>query len=409
MQSGEDARVPSITGFKQLSIYLHIPFCGTRCTYCAFNTYTHAEAMIPAYVRAMCRELSWFEPYTESGDLPALHTIYLGGGTPSLLSPAQIAEILNSCRSAFDVAPDAEITVEANPGSIDGDYLSQLRATGVNRLSIGMQSAHASELHMFARQHDADTVARTIIDARRAGFDNLSLDLIYGVPNQTLDMWRTSVEAALALWPDHLSMYALGLEAGTPMARWVESGSLPAPDDDLTADMYELADSLAHTAGLDQYEISNWARPGFACRHNLQYWRNAPYLGIGAGAHGYAADIRYEVVRPIQRYIDLAMRQSAPLPFPLMETVEQQEVIDATGQMAEHMMMGLRLVNEGVSIEGFQQRFGVSLFEQYGEEIDWLTHYGLLRRDGDSLLLTARARLLSNQVFVRFVAETAQS
>jgi oxygen-independent coproporphyrinogen-3 oxidase len=405
MQSGEGARVASVTGFKQLSLYLHVPFCGTRCTYCAFNTYTNAEGLIPTYVTAMCRELSWFKAYD---DMPPLHTIYFGGGTPSLLTPAQIDAILLACHQAFDVTPDAEITVEANPGSIDGDYLAQLRATGVNRLSIGMQSAHARELRMFARQHDADAVMHTVSAARRAGFDNLSLDLIYGVPHQTLDMWQASVEAALALEPDHLSMYALGLESGTPMARWVERGWLPTPDDDLATDMYDLADSLTRAAGLDQYEISNWARPGFACRHNLQYWRNAPYLGIGAGAHGYAADIRYEVVRPIQRYIDLAMQQTAPRPFPLTETIEHYEAIDLSGQMAEHMMMGLRLVKEGVSLDRFQQRFGVSLVERYGEEIDWLTRYGLLRREGDSLLLTERARLLSNHVFVQFLTENSE-
>jgi oxygen-independent coproporphyrinogen-3 oxidase len=379
------------------SLYLHIPFCGTRCTYCAFNTYTNVEALIPAYVAALCRELSWL------GTGQPVHTIYFGGGTPSLLSPSQVADILAACHRAFDVSPDVEITLEANPGSIGDDYLSRLRATGVNRLSIGMQSAHAQELKLFARQHDVGAVVETVSAGRRAGFDNLSLDLIYGVPHQTLEMWRASVEAALALNPDHLSMYALGLEAGTPMAKWVERGWLPVPDDDLAADMYDLADALACEAGLSQYEISNWAKPGFACRHNLQYWRNRPYLGLGAGAHGYAAGIRYEVVRPIQRYVDLAMQQDAPLPFPFTPTVEHHERIDEVGAMAEHMLTGLRLIEEGVSVEGFQQRFGVPIQDVYGEQLDWLTRYDLLRQDGDRLRLTARARLLSNQVFLRFM------
>jgi oxygen-independent coproporphyrinogen-3 oxidase len=387
------------------SLYLHIPFCGTRCSYCAFNTYTHVEALIPAYVAGLCRELSWL------GTGQPVHTIYFGGGTPSLLSPSQVADILAACQRAFDVPPDVEITLEANPGSIGDDYLGRLRETGVNRLSVGMQSAHAQELKLFARQHDVDDVARTISAARRAGFDNLNLDLIYGVPYQTLDMWRVSVEAALALGPDHLSLYALGLEAGTPLAKWVERGWLPAPDDDLAADMYDLADSLVCQAGLSQYEISNWARPGFACRHNLQYWRNQPYLGLGAGAHGYAAGIRYEVVRPIQRYIDLAMQpvDAAPLPFPLTPTVEHHERIDDAGAMAEHMLTGLRLVEEGVSAEGFRQRFGVPIQDVYGEQLDWLTRYDLLRQDGDRLRLTARARLLSNQVFLRFITNLNSS
>jgi oxygen-independent coproporphyrinogen III oxidase len=351
------------------------------------------------YVEAMCRELTWLAARTTQ----PIHTIYFGGGTPSLLPSEQVEKILNTCRHGFQVTPDAEITLEVNPGSIDGSYLYRLHESGVNRLSIGMQSAHAQELRLFARQHGVDAVARTIEDARRAGFDNLSLDLIYGVPHQTLEMWRDSVAAALALKPDHLSMYALGLETGTPMARWVDRGWLPTPDDDLAADMYELADAMARDYGLIQYEISNWARPGFACRHNLQYWRNEPYLGVGAGAHGYAAGIRYEIVKPIQRYIDLAMQQDAPLPFPFTPTVERHDVIDAPNEMAAHMMTGLRLIEEGISVEGFRQRFGLSIRQVYGSVLDWLTQYDLIRQDGDLLRLTPRARLLSNQVFLRFM------
>ncbi len=388
-----------VTGLSRFSLYLHIPFCGTRCTYCAFNTYTHAESLIVPYVDAMCNELTWLG----SGATFPIHTVYFGGGTPSLLLPGQVARILNTCRQAFAVTPDVEATLEINPGSIDHEYLHRLRETGVNRLSVGMQSAHAQELKLFARQHGIEAVARTVDDARQAGFDNLSLDLIYGAPHQTLAMWRESVAAALALRPDHLSMYALGLETGTPMARWVERGWLPTPDDDLAADMYELADEMARAAGLDQYEISNWAKPGFACLHNLQYWRNEPYLGVGAGAHGYAANIRYEIVKPIQRYIDLATRQDAPLPFPFTPTIERHDVIDTSGAMAEHMMTGLRLIEEGISVEGFHRRFGLSIQQVYGGVLDWLTQYDLIRQDGDLLRLTPRARLLSNQVFVRFM------
>jgi oxygen-independent coproporphyrinogen III oxidase len=390
-----------VTDLNNFSLYLHIPFCGTRCTYCAFNTYTNAEALITPYTTAMCRELTWLAGRTYR----PLHTIYFGGGTPSLLPPEEVARILDTCRQGFQATADAEITLEANPGSIDHDYLCRLRDAGVNRLSIGMQSAHTQELRLFARQHGVDAVATTVDAARRAGFDNLSLDLIYGVPHQTLDMWRESVAAALALNPDHLSMYALGLEDGTPMARWVDRGWLPPPDDDLAADMYELADQMACSAGLAQYEISNWAKPGCACRHNLQYWRNEPYLGVGAGAHGYAAGIRYEVIRPIQRYIDLAMHQDAPLPFPLTATVERYERIDVPDAMAEHMMTGLRLIDEGVNVRDFHRRFGLTVHDIYGGTLNWLTRYGLLQQDGDLLRLTARARLLSNQVFWRFMPD----
>jgi oxygen-independent coproporphyrinogen-3 oxidase len=384
---------------SNLSLYLHIPFCGTRCTYCAFNTYTNVEALIPTYVQAMRSELGWLG----RGTTQPLHTLYFGGGTPSLLSTAQISSILETCKQAFTLAPDAEITLEANPGTVDYSYLQQLRRTGVNRLSLGMQSAHTQELRLFARQHTVDAVAKAMHDARCAGFENISLDLIYGVPNQTLQMWRESVETALLLRPDHLSMYALGLETGTSMAKWVERGWLPTPDDDLAADMYELADTLACSAGLQQYEISNWARPGLACRHNLQYWRNEPYLGVGAGAHGYAAGIRYEVVKPIQRYIDLAMQQMGSLPFPMTPTIERHESIDMLGQMAEHMMTGLRLIGEGVNVSDFRERFGRPLEQVYGEALDKLVTYDLLCREGDAIRMTPRARLLSNQVFLQFM------
>src|SRR5258708_23353294 len=313
-----------------LSLYLHIPFCRTRCTYCAFNTYTNAETLIDDYVAAMCHELRWLGRSTTQ----PIHPIYFGGGTPSMLSAQQAQRIVQTCRDVFDITRDVEITLEANPGAIAEGYLAELREVGVNRLSFGMQSAHAAELKLFARQQDVEGVADAVTDARRSGFDNVSLDLIFGVPHQTLAMWRESVEMALALRPDHLSMYALILESGTAMTRSVVSGALPTPDDDLAADMYELADTMAQDAGLVQYEISNWARPGAECHHNLQYWRNAPYLGVGAGAHGYAAGIRYEIVRPIQRYIDLAAIQNSPLPYPLTPSVERCELIDTADGLA---------------------------------------------------------------------------
>lgn len=386
----------------RLSLYLHIPFCGTRCTYCAFNTYTNAEVLIPAYVEAMCLELRDLGKRTHQ----PIHTVYFGGGTPSLLTPGQVEQIIHTCREAFDVLPDGEITMEMNPGSVDADYFSKLRTTGVNRISLGMQSAHSQELRLFARQHGPEAVTAAVQAARQAGFDNISLDLIYGVPHQTLAMWQQSVTGALDLRPDHLSMYALGLEDGTPMARWVKRGWLPAPDDDLAADMYELADEMARNAGLIQYEISNWTRPGMACRHNLQYWRNLPYLGVGAGAHGYAAGVRYQVVRPIQRYIDLVMQNQATpesLPFPLTSTVEFQERIDPATSMAEHMITGLRLLEEGIRLEAFRARYGVPLEQIYGNAMASMFDYDLLYRDGDRVKLTPRARLLSNQVFLQFV------
>lgn len=383
-----------------LSLYLHIPFCTTRCTYCAFNTYTNMETLIPAYVDAMRHELSLLGEQTPE----PLHTIYFGGGTPSMLSPDQIALLLDTCRTHFNVLPDAEITMEANPGSdLNCDYFERVRVAGVNRLSFGMQSAQSSELRMFARQHSVEDVATCIRQARSAGFDNISLDLIFGLPGQTLQMWQDSLNTALTMQPDHLSLYALILEPGTALTRQITDHVLPTPDDDLAADMYELADSTLQSAGLVQYEISNWARPGAECLHNIQYWRNLPYLGVGAGAHGYAAGIRYEVVKPIQRYIDLATSHTAPLHYPLTPSVEHCEPIDTSNAMAEHMMTGLRLVQEGISITDFEARFGVSIWDVYNKELNQLLGYGLLVQSGDVIRLAPHARLLSNQVFMQFM------
>ena len=281
------------TPFTPLSLYIHIPFCTTKCTYCAFNTYIQMEDLIPAFLEALAREIAGVGA---GANKARAHTIFFGGGTPSLLLPDQIADVVQAAGAAFDVDADAEVTIEANPNDLTLAYLKMLRAAGVNRLSIGMQSANPAELRLFDRRHDVAAVAESVEAARKAGFDNLSLDLIYGVPDQTLATWRTSLDFALNLQPEHLSLYALSLEAGTPLRAGVETGHVPAPDDDLAADMYELASEMLGAAGYEQYEISNWARPGFQSRHNLQYWLNEPYLGFGPGAHGFAGGVRYSNV-----------------------------------------------------------------------------------------------------------------
>ncbi|NLX11614.1 MAG: radical SAM family heme chaperone HemW [Chloroflexi bacterium] len=385
-----------------LALYYHIPFCQIRCTYCAFNTYTRLESLIPGYAEALIRETRLV---AGSARRPAV-TIYFGGGTPSLIPPRLIAPLLDACAEVFDLAPDVEITLEANPGTTDRAYLQELRAIGVNRLSVGMQSAHARELHLFARGHGVDEVRETVTLARAAGFENISLDLIYGVPQQTLDMWQTSLETALDIGPDHLSMYSLGLEDGTPMQRWVERGHLPAPDSDLAADMYEWADERLARAGFEQYEISNWARPGLACRHNLHYWRSLPYLGLGAGAHGYAGGKRTVTVLHPAHYIERIQQQPAPLPYPASAATDTIEPIDARQAMVETMMMGLRLVQEGVALSTFRAWFGRDLWEVYGAELDRLIAFGLVELPtADQVRLTPRGRLLGNHVFAEFIQE----
>lgn len=384
---------------SSLALYLHIPFCRTRCTYCAFNTYTGQDRLIEPYMRALAHEIRM----AGGADRRAAHTIYFGGGTPSLVPADLLSMILAACDDAFTLADATEITVEANPATVDLDALRALRHAGINRLSIGMQSAHASELALFARRHSVDDVRDTVHLARRAGFDNLSLDLIYGNPGQTVEMWQASLNTALAMEPEHLSMYSLGIEDGTPMQRWVARGQVELPDPDLAADMYEWATDQLAQAGFEQYEISNWAKPGYACQHNLQYWRDLPYLGLGAGAHGYAGGLRYSIVLRPADYIERMGSQQQPLPFPRTAAWLESEIIDAQGEMAEIMVTGLRLIQTGVDAQAFEARTGRGLWAVYGEQIRQLIRDRLLEQRGSHVRLTPRGRLLGNRVFEAFV------
>src|SRR5688572_9557188 len=283
-----------------LSIYIHIPFCRHRCAYCDFNTYANQEDSIPAYVQALINEIQFVGNQNDQ----TIKTIFFGGGTPSLLSAPQFDSILQALFSSFNISPHAEITIEANPGTIFPQKLDSIRKAGINRISFGVQSANAEELKMLEREHDFFTVIEAVSTARKAGFDNLNLDLIYGLPEQTLSTWQTTVKRILDLHPEHISAYALTLEHGTPFGKWAEKGLLPLPNPDLAADMYEWTCEFLEQNGYVHYEISNWAKnldqqltisllPSDACQHNLQYWKSLPYFGLGAGAHGYVNGIRY--------------------------------------------------------------------------------------------------------------------
>jgi oxygen-independent coproporphyrinogen-3 oxidase len=451
----------------EYSLYVHIPFCLHRCAYCDFNTYAWQESLIPAYVDALCREIEFVgsrlpsPPGRGVGACPAcasaagtgersrrgegrVHTIFFGGGTPSLLAPKQFEQILRTLHDHFDLS-EPETSLEANPGTVTLASLRDLRRMGFNRISFGIQSAHPDELRQLERIHNFFDVINSVKWARQAGFDNLNLDLIFGLPEQSLDRWQATVRSALVLRPEHLSLYALTLEHGTPFGRWAARGLLPTPDPDLAAEMYEWAGEYLETNGYMQYEISNWAKddkwhkskvsasstdlplstfnhqPLFACRHNLQYWRNQPYLGFGAGAHGYAAGVRYSNVLRIKTYIErchssFVTRHS----FPLSPATVNYHHIAPKTEMQETMFTGLRLTREGVSTEVFHKRFGVELQKAFGKEIDELVTLGLLEwvdltlhplfparaggAGGDrSLRLSVRGRLLGNQVFMRFV------
>jgi len=418
------------------SLYFHIPFCTHRCAYCDFNTYAGQEEMIPAYVEALCKEIEFVgsrlpspfrtivpEAKRSGGEV---HTIFFGGGTPSLLSPEQFDSIFKSIRANFPLTTNVEITIEANPGTVSYENLLELRRIGINRISYGVQSANAEELQMLERAHNFFDVIKAVTSARRAGFTNLNLDLIYGLPEQTLRTWQTTVKRILDLHPEHISAYALTLEHGTPFGRWASRGLLPLPDPDLAAEMYEWLSEILEAGGYVQYEISNWARnrqtsnvqgqhatldvrpliPAFACRHNLQYWRGLPYLAFGAGAHGYANGYRYSNVLRIKTYVDRLLDPNSlvsNLQFPFSPATVNHHKQSLQDDLSDYMLNNLRLVKTGVSDEDFKSRFGTGLMDVYSAEVQELISYGLLEQERDSTRLTKRGRLLGNQVFMRFV------
>ncbi len=404
----------------QYSLYIHIPFCRHRCAYCDFNTYAGIENLIPVYVQALCAEIRLLS--VTAGRKLTIHTVYFGGGTPSLLSLSNMEVIVKCLTSSFDIAKDSEFSLEANPGTLSETYLRGLFSLGFNRLSIGMQSSHMTELKLLERQHDFSDVIRSVYWARKAGFNNINLDLIFGLPDQSEADWKKSLNDALRLVPEHLSLYSLSLEHGTPMKHWVERGLLSAPDDDLAAEMYEWAREVLGQAGFVQYEISNWARKladgnYLACRHNLQYWRTSPYLGVGAGAHGYADSMRVANIFSPVGYIQQCLNSGAAEifisnaeeeveTFPRTPATQTVNIVDQRTAMGEMMMMGLRLVQEGVSTYSFQERFGTQMEDVFGGVIERLIRQGLVEwrnNDGKRLCLTDRGCLLGNRVFLEFL------
>ncbi len=399
------------------SIYIHIPFCKHRCAYCDFNTYAGQEDSIPSYVNALINEINFVGRRAEE---KSIHTVFFGGGTPSLLSGSQFASIMDALHTAFTCTADAEISIEANPGTVSPEKLTAIRAAGINRISFGVQSTNTEELRMLEREHDFFTVIEAVSTARKAGFDNLNLDLIYGLPEQSLQTWQTTLQRIVELHPEHISAYALTLEHGTPFGRWSSKGLLPLPNPDLAADMYEFAEEFLENHGYVHYEISNWALddgrwttdrlPSFACKHNLQYWRSLPYLAFGAGGHGYANGYRYSNALRIKTYIDRLTNiesQISNIEFPLSPSTVNQHKQTQQDDISEYMLNNLRLVHAGVAESDFRLRFGSGLLDIYPKEFDKLIRDGLLEKktseNSDVFRLTKRGRLLGNQVFLRFV------
>jgi oxygen-independent coproporphyrinogen III oxidase len=399
---------------QPIALYLHVPFCHHRCSYCDFNIYAGMKSLYEPYVEAVAQEMAATAARVGRVRVPS---IYFGGGTPSLLPAELIGRWLTAARTFFDVDDAAEVTLEANPqpwrgtsreagGKAQDDEFAELRQLGVNRLSLGVQSSHAEELHMLRRGHSFSDAVATYEAARRAGFDNVNIDLIYGLPEQPVEKWRVTVERAIALQSDHISAYGLQIEPRTAMLRWVRDGRLPEPDEEAAATMYEVAHERLQQAGFEHYEISNWAKKKSEVRsrnqhsrHNLVYWRNEPYFGFGCGAHSSFEGRRYSNVLHPREYIERIGQGG--------EAVVEVEEIDRALEMGETLMLGLRLIEEGVERARFQERFGVELDEVYGATVARLMEQGLLETDSERIRLTARGRLLGNRVFAEFLPNAA--
>lgn len=372
-------------GERGFSLYVHVPFCASRCGYCDFNTYTAAElgaapgASQDAYLAAVSAEFELAVGVL--GLVPRVQTVFFGGGTPTMLPAAALAGLLTEITERFDLAPDAEITTEANPESVDLGYLETLSAAGFNRLSLGMQSARPGVLAVLERRHSPGRVAEVVANARAAGFASVSLDLIYGSPGETEADWRASLEAALALGPDHLSAYSLIVESGTRLASRIARGEIARPDEDLHADFYLLAEELLSANGLVNYEISNWARPGQECRHNLAYWLGENWWGIGPGAHSHVGGVRWWNLRHPGDY---TARLAAGL-----SPAEGREVLSLADQHLERLLLELRLA-QGLPIGALSpsELARVGVFETDG----------LVRVSAGKLQLTGPGRLLADGV-----------
>lgn len=377
---------------RTVGIYVHIPFCESKCHYCDFVSYAHkSSAEKDAYLGALRKE---GEIYKSLSAEVTGKSLYLGGGTPTCLTSGQIFMLISVLRELFSLPPGIEITAEANPGTLNEEKLSLLKEAGCNRLSLGVQSFTPYELQVLGRIHSLQNVYNTYELARRAGFKNIGIDLMYGLPSQTLKGWRDNLQKAIELRPEHISLYQLNIEIGTPFARLVQKGLLEGFDQDVAFLMYSEALSFLAEKGYHHYEISNFALPGNEAVHNSLYWLNEEYLGLGAGASGYLQGVRYTNEANLEHYQNILQQGRLP--------VAEREIINSDLAMAETMFLGLRLL-EGVSKKEFLKKHGVTIENRYGKVINKLKNQGLLQENSTHLALSKQGVYVANKVFQEFL------
>ena len=373
-------------------LYIHVPFCHKKCHYCAFVSTTPGSNELEEYPLLLNREL---QLHTHKAG--PLESIYFGGGTPSLLQPDQVAWLLTKIAAQIPIRNEAEITLEANPGTVELLSLKAFRGAGINRISLGVQSFDDHLLACLGRIHTADQARQAFQAARQAGFTNISIDLIHALPGQSLGQWQAELQQAIQLAPEHISIYGLTVEAGTPFALKYPADSPELADEDLSADMFEYTEEFLTGSGFDHYEIANYARPGFRSRHNSGYWQRDGYLGLGVAAHSFLREghgVRFSNPDTLDEYRQGVLSGQ-------LARIDEQRLTEADA-MSEYMFLGLRLA-EGVSRHAFEREFGLSFEDAYGSVPADLIRLGLLLQTNETLALTSRGMLLSNQVFNRFL------
>ncbi|MGE5397375.1 MAG: radical SAM family heme chaperone HemW [Chitinophagales bacterium] len=374
-------------------LYIHFPFCQSKCNYCDFYSiplakYSH---LMKDYETALPKELVW----ESKKDWGKITSIYLGGGTPSLMTPSALSRLLDTTYAHFFISPDCEITMEANPGTVTLSQLKSYRNAGVNRLSIGVQSLKNHELITLGRIHSRDDVIKAVDNLRDAGFSNIGIDLIYGIPGQNTEEWLQTLEEAIALEPEHLSCYLLQLDDHVPLAKQVVQGELALLDEDTESEMYYSALKTLKDRGYQHYELSNWSLDGFHCRHNLNYWTGGAYLGIGAGAVSYKDGIRYVNQPNVEEYAVRIASGEKPVQ-------EEMERMNPRDRAAEAMILGLRLI-KGINIPEYGKLYEIDPFTVFDTAIEWGVREGLLKNEPPYLSLTPKAYFLSNLVFEKFI------
>jgi oxygen-independent coproporphyrinogen-3 oxidase len=373
-------------------LYIHIPFCHSKCNYCSFVSWPIDESQVQMYCRAVVRELEACRRDCATDN--RVDTIYFGGGTPSLLPAGHIAAILDACRKLFDVAAECEVSLEANPGTLAAEELRLYRTAGINRISVGAQSFSDTELGAIGRIHTTSQVIETFSLLRECGFENLNLDLILGLPEQTERQWMSNLECTVALNPSHVSIYMLELDPKTPLYHTVIQAKARVPDEDSVAEWYLQTIDFMDDRGYPQYEISNFARPGCECRHNLKYWLREPVLGLGVAGHSYDGISRYANVSNLGSYLDAVAEGRSP--------IEWRERLSVTRNLEETVFLGLRL-NRGLDWDRVRQLYGTDQLAGCEATLKDMEEMGLLEWQGCVVRLTRRGMLLSNEVFQKFV------